>query len=82
LKALGSGRRRRWWVGSATRVISVLTVIGMLAVAGVIGRRSSGDRVLAVPRGILAVSSIVCADGRAGFACRSLGQAIASGVSR
>jgi hypothetical protein len=38
LKALGSGRRRRWWVGSATTAISVLTVIGMLAAAGVIGR--------------------------------------------
>ena len=33
---LGSGRRRRWWVGTAITAISVLTVIGMLSATGVI----------------------------------------------
>ena len=45
---------------------------GMLSAAGPIGKRSSGDRVLAVPRGILTVSSIVCADGRAGSFAEAL----------
>jgi hypothetical protein len=59
-------------VGSAITASSVLTVIGMPSATGLTGKRSSGDRVLAVPRGILAVASIVCADGRAGFACEAL----------
>jgi hypothetical protein len=36
---LGSGRRRRWWVGTA---ILVLTVIGMLSATGVIGKTIIG----------------------------------------
>jgi hypothetical protein len=39
---LGSGRRRRWWVGTAMTAISVLTVIGMLAATGVIGKTIIG----------------------------------------
>jgi hypothetical protein len=34
---LGSGGRRRWWVGSVITAILVLTVIGMLSTTGVIG---------------------------------------------
>jgi hypothetical protein len=40
--ALGSGRGRRWWVGSAITAISVLTVIGMLSATGVIGKTIIG----------------------------------------
>jgi hypothetical protein len=36
--ALGPGRRRRWWVGSAIAATSVLTMIGLLSATGVIGR--------------------------------------------
>jgi hypothetical protein len=36
--ALGPGRRRRWWVGSAIAATSVLTVIGLLSATGVIGK--------------------------------------------
>lgn len=39
---LGSGRHRRWWVGTAITAISVLTVIGMLSATGVIGRTIIG----------------------------------------
>ena len=39
---LGSGRHRRWWVGTAITAISVLTVIGMLSATGVIGRMIIG----------------------------------------
>lgn len=39
---LGSGRRRRWWVGTAITAISVLTVIGMLSATGVIGKTIIG----------------------------------------
>jgi hypothetical protein len=39
---LGSGRRRRWWVGIAITAISVLTVIGMLSATGVIGKTIIG----------------------------------------
>jgi len=39
---LGSGRRRRWWVGTALAAISVLTVIGMLSATGVIGKTIIG----------------------------------------
>jgi hypothetical protein len=39
---LGSGRHRRWWVGSAITAISVLTVIGMLSAIGVIGKMIIG----------------------------------------
>ena len=39
---LGSGRRRRWWVGSAITAISVLTVIGMVSATGVIGKTIIG----------------------------------------
>lgn len=35
---LGSVRARRWWLASAIAVIAVLTVIGVLSSAGVIGR--------------------------------------------
>jgi hypothetical protein len=40
--ALGSGGRRRWWVGKAITAISVLTVVGMLSATGVIGRTIIG----------------------------------------
>jgi hypothetical protein len=36
--ALGPGRPRRWWVGSAITATSVLTVIGLLSATGVIGK--------------------------------------------
>jgi hypothetical protein len=36
--ALGPGSRRRWWVGSASAAILVLTVIGLLSATGVIGK--------------------------------------------
>jgi hypothetical protein len=36
--ALGGGRGRRWWVGTAVAATSVLTGIGMLSAFGVIGR--------------------------------------------
>jgi hypothetical protein len=51
---LGSGRRRRWWVGTALAAISVLTVIGMLSATGVIGEDDHWvtGRVLAVHRGM------------------------------
>ena len=39
---LGSGRHRRWWVGTAITAISVLTVIGMLSATGVIGKTIIG----------------------------------------
>jgi hypothetical protein len=39
---LGSGGRRRWWVGTAITAISVLTVVGMLAATGVIGKTIVG----------------------------------------
>ena len=38
LIALGRGRPRRWWVGSAIAATSVLTVIGLLSATGVIGK--------------------------------------------
>jgi hypothetical protein len=39
---LGSGRRRRWWVGTAITAISVLIVIGMLSATSVIGKTIIG----------------------------------------
>jgi hypothetical protein len=40
--ALGSGRPRRWWVGSALVAVAALTANGMLAATGVIGRTVVG----------------------------------------
>jgi hypothetical protein len=78
----GLRRRRRWWVGSAITAISVLTVIGECSPQPA---PSENDHRVTGSGGSSRYLDCVKHCVRrwpGGLVCRSLGQAIASGVSR